>query len=176
MKVYGEESLIRKINSLPRKMQIEIYRRGVGSSAEIVKASAKRKAPGNDGDLRKSIKSKVSVKGNRVLGEIYTNLNYAPYVEFGTGPEGETNHSGISPNVNPTYRSKPWFIPGSVLSQSAISKYKFPEISIGKDKLYWTDGQKAQPFMYPALKENENKVDRVFKASVKRALMQVARR
>ena len=33
-------------------------------------------------------KTRVKMDGDKAIGEVYTNLYYAPYVEFGTGPKG----------------------------------------------------------------------------------------
>jgi HK97 gp10 family phage protein len=46
-----------------------------------VEADAKKKAPKDSGELRRSITSKVSGEE----GVVYTPLLYAPYVEYGTG-------------------------------------------------------------------------------------------
>lgn len=53
----------------------------LGRACAIVEADAKKKAPKVNGELRRSITSKV--EGEK--GVIYTPLFYAPYVEYGTG-------------------------------------------------------------------------------------------
>jgi HK97 gp10 family phage protein len=47
----------------------------------LVERSAKQKAPKGDGELRRSITSKVE----GLEGIVFTPLLYAPYVEYGTG-------------------------------------------------------------------------------------------
>ena len=47
----------------------------------VVENSAKEKAPVNTGNLRSSLTHEVT--GN--VGTVGTNVEYAPYVEFGTG-------------------------------------------------------------------------------------------
>ena len=52
----------------------------LGKACALVERSAKQKAPKDKGDLRRSITSKV--EGTE--GVVYTPLEYAPYVEYGT--------------------------------------------------------------------------------------------
>lgn len=130
----------------------------------IVQGAAKAMAPVNrasgGGALRDSIYVDVIHKGDTVTGICYTNLEYAQYVEFGTGPAGQADHDGISPNVNVAYRQTGWVIPATAMSESDAAAYGFPAIK-GKDGNvigYATHGQRAQPFMYPALKNNRKAV------------------
>ena len=51
----------------------------------LVEGEAKKNAPKGTGELRRSIESKVEVEGKEVIGTIFTPLEYAPYVEYGTG-------------------------------------------------------------------------------------------
>lgn len=53
----------------------------LGKACALVERSAKQKAPKGNGELRRSITSKV--EGSE--GIIFTPLLYAPYVEYGTG-------------------------------------------------------------------------------------------
>ena len=74
------------------------------------------------------------------MGCVYTNKEYAAYVEFGTGPVGQANHAGISPAIPVAYRQDGW---------------------VWRDEdggFHATQGQQAQPFMYPALKSMEGRV------------------
>ena len=74
------------------------------------------------------------------------------YVEFGTGPTGQAHHNGISPDVDPVYSQSGWMIPADAMSPDDAEQYGFG-IAKGKDGEvigYYTKGQVAQPFMYPA--------------------------
>lgn len=97
----------------------------------LVERSAKQKAPKDKGDLRRSITSKV--EGTE--GVVYTPLEYAPYVEYGTGLFAE---SGGRQDV-------PW--------------------NYQDDEGNWhsTSGQKPQPYMRPALNENREEILRIIK-------------
>ena len=51
----------------------------------IVEAAAKQNAPKDTGALRNSIESRVETKEGEIQGIVFTPLEYAPYVEYGTG-------------------------------------------------------------------------------------------
>lgn len=130
----------------------------------VVQGAAKALAPTNKnsggGALRGSIYTDVESTNSSITGICYTNLEYAPYVEFGTGPAGQADHSGVSPNVNVSYRQEGWIMPATAMSESDARAYGF-SIIYGKDGEiigYGTRGQRAQPFMYPALANNRKAV------------------
>jgi HK97 gp10 family phage protein len=102
----------------------------LGQACALVERSAKQKAPKGTGELRRSITSKVEKNGSDIQGVIYTPLEYAPYVEFGTGLFAE---SGGRQDV-------PW--------------------NYQDDKGEWhsTSGMKPQPYMRPALNENREEI------------------
>ena len=104
----------------------------------IVERSAIQKAPKKTGDLRRSIKSKVEDSNTEVKGIIYTPLEYAPYVEYGTGLFAE----------NGGREDVPW-------------RYKDD-----KGKWHSTSGQEPQPFMRPALDENREEILRILKGAL----------
>lgn len=106
----------------------------LGRACALVERSAKQKAPKDTGELRRSISSKVE-NGE---GVIFTPLEYAPYVEYGTGLFAE---NGGRSDV-------PW--------------------SYQDDEGNWhsTSGQKPQPFMRPALDENREEIIRIIKEGI----------
>lgn len=103
----------------------------LGKACALVERSAKQKAPKDTGELRRSISSKVE----NGIGEVFTPLEYAPYVEFGTGLFAE---NGGRTDV-------PW--------------------NYQDDAGEWhsTSGQHPQPFMRPALDENREAIIRIFR-------------
>lgn len=113
-------------------------KKALGKACAIVERSAKEKAPKDTGELRRSITSKVEERDGKIEGVIFTPLEYAPYVEYGTGLFAE---SGGRKDV-------PWC-------------YK-------DDKGEWhsTSGQHPQPFMRPALDENREKIMRTLKEAL----------
>lgn len=126
-----EDELLRKLDDLVDIQKIE---RAVSKAALLVEAEAKKKAPRDNGDLARSITSKVETSGNEVTGTVFTPLFYAPYVEYGTGLFAEDGDGR---------KDVPWH-------------YK-------DDKGDWhsTSGQKPQPFLRPALDENREQVLRI---------------
>lgn len=98
---------------------------------------------GKTGALRESIHMQFIKKGRQSGGKVYTNMEYASYVEFGTGINGNGSypHANKLPGgMNLTYRDTPWVYP--------------VDTDDGKEFRY-TKGQVAQPYMYPALADSE---------------------
>lgn len=161
----GADRLIAKCRRLASKKTSEdIVLRAVHNAAiKVVQADAKRLAPGNNGELRNSIKTRVKMDGDKVIGEVYTNLHYAPYVEFGTGPKGQSSHSGISPEVSVSYRSSPWYVHEDQIN---VGPYHFQKIG----EFYKMYGQPAQPYLYPALRDNQERVSKNISNYVRRKI------
>lgn len=101
----------------------------LGRCCAMVERTAKQLAPKDTGALRRSITSKV--EGTK--GIVFTPLEYAPYVEFGTGLFAETQGRA----------DVPW--------------------CYQDDEGNWhsTSGQKPQPFMRPALNQNRAEILRM---------------
>jgi hypothetical protein len=114
----------------------------------------------------------MSVKDydTKIEGKVYTNLEYAPFVEFGTGIKGDGTYPYDIKGLSLTYASEPWFIPADKIDSATAEKYHFRLIH-GKDQdFYICYGQPAQPFMYPSLKNNEKVIKAMFKDGVKTKL------
>lgn len=165
----GADRLIAKCRKLYGAKATDITRQAVlHASKTIVQADAKLRAPANEGELRNSIKVRVKMDGDKVIGEVYTNLHYAPYVELGTGPKGQASHAGISPDVNVSYRSTPWFVHED---QIDVGKYHFQKMG----EFYKMYGQPAQPYLYPALKENHDRISNNISKYVSRKIREQIR-
>ena len=131
VEIKGLEDVLLQIDKLDDISNLETK---LGDACALVEASAKKKAPKDTGALRRSITSEV----NGTEGVVYTPLEYAPYVEYGTGLFAE---SGGRMDV-------PW--------------------NYQDDKGVWhsTSGQKPQPFMRPALIENREEIIRILKEGI----------
>lgn len=134
-----------KITGLDRITQIiegagdpEKLKEAFGKSCALVERSAKEKAPKDTGALRRSITSEVRDSGGEISGIVFTPLEYAPYIEFGTGLFAE---KGGRQDV-------PW--------------------NYQDDEGNWhsTSGQKPQPFLNPALCENREQITRIIKEAL----------
>lgn len=123
IEIEGLDDVLNRIEKLGDTSNIEA---ALSQACALVERSAKQKAPKDTGKLRRSITSKI--EGTQ--GIVYTPLEYAPYVEYGTGLFAE----------NGGRKDVPW--------------------NYQDDKGNWhsTSGQKPQPFMRPALNENREKI------------------
>lgn len=161
----GADRLIAKCRKLASKqVGDDIVRRAVLNACKnIVQAEAELRAPANEGELRNSIKVRVKMEGDRVIGEVFTNSDHGAYVELGTGPKGQASHSGISPDVSVSYRSSPWFVHEDQIN---VGPYHFQKVG----EFYKMYGQPAQPYLYPALKDNQERVSNNISKYVSRKL------
>lgn len=121
----------------------------VNKATQLVHGQAKALAPVDKGGLAGSIHMQVKDTGKEIQGRVYTNLEYAPYVEFGTGVTGNGTYPYQVEGLNLEYKNKGWAY-------------------YDEDKGEWiyTKGQKAQPYMYPALKEHEKTIKTILKQGV----------
>ena len=125
-KFYGLDGILKELDSIATPAQVE---KTLMKACALVERSAKQKAPKGDGVLRNSIKS--TVVGDK--GIVFTPLEYAPYVEYGTGLFAE----------NGGRQDVPW-------------SYQDWE-----GNWHTTSGQHPQPFMRPALDENRGEIKRI---------------
>lgn len=133
-------------------------KRAVGEVIQIVRLAATLNCPIDTGELQQDIAADVEGDSIRAIGTCWTNKAYAPYVEFGTGPKGQADHAGISPDVTPVYMQSPWWIHESQVDRRVAEKYRWFYIDTPEGRFYQCTGQPAHPFMYPALHDNEDKI------------------
>ena len=146
--IKGVDKLLRKLNNISSTDKVI---ETMNNAVLLVEGQAKALVPVNTDNLRGSIHPKVIHAGNIVIGKVFTNVNYAPYVEFGTGIKGKGTYP--SKDVDLEYRDTPWVYT--------------PD---GGDTYYRTEGQVAQPYMYPALKQNEKKIKSMFKEIISKSI------
>ena len=127
----GAEKLIARLDKMSDEVALK---KSLETVALLVERSAKQKAPKDTGALLRSITSKVE----GLEGIIYTPLEYAPYIEYGTGLFAEGNGR----------KDVPW--------------------NYQDDKGNWhsTSGLKPHPFMRPSLDENREKILKILKEGV----------
>lgn len=135
IRIEGMEAILERLEGAVDEQKL---RGALGKACAVVERSAKQKAPKGTGELRRSITSKVEGAGTNTVGIVFTPLEYAPYVEFGTGLFAE---EGGRQDV-------PWC-------------YK-------DDKGEWhsTSGMKPQPYMRPALNENREQIKRILREGI----------
>lgn len=169
--IKGLNSLMRKLDALGGNSHAALVT-GVEQAVKLVQGDAKMLCPVDDGRLRNSIQGTTLDEGSRVTGEISTNVEYAPYVEFGTGPVGQASAPELPPEVagQIRYRQNGWWIHESQIDAETAEKYKFFKLETENGTFYYTRGQPAQPFLYPAVRNNEEAVRQVIVQSVKREI------
>lgn len=164
--ILGALELEKKLRALS---EMEL-RQGIEKGISLVQEDAKANCPVYDGELRESIFTEVENKDGKIRGTCYTNKRYAPYVEFGTGPKGQADHDGISPDVAVSYSQTGWWIHESQIGRDVAEHYHFFHIDTEKGRFYKCYGQAAQAFMYPALKNNEDAILAIIARSAKEQL------
>ena len=82
IKISGLESTFSKLNDSVKEIQSEIDSE-MAASTEMMATTAKQILPADYGALRASISAKKISDFNYMLS---ANKDYAPYIEFGTGP------------------------------------------------------------------------------------------
>ena len=87
IKLEGLDNVLGKLNSIANPATVE---KAIGKACALVERAAKEKAPKGTGELRRSITSRIEDDGGDIVGIVYTSLEYAPYVEFGTGSHSST--------------------------------------------------------------------------------------
>lgn len=139
------DSLLKRLNNIA---EMDLKDKMV-QATKLVHAQAKALAPVDTGNLAGSIRMEVKKSGKNLIGRVYTNVQYAPYVEFGTGSTGQGTYPYKVKGLKLSYRDTPW-----VYSPD------------GGETFYRTNGQEAQPYMYPAIKQNEKNIKKLFKQGV----------
>ena len=128
VKVEGLDDVLKAIDNIASG---DVIKQRLGIACALVERAAKQKAPKDNGELRRSITSKVE----GTTGIVFTPLEYAPYVEYGTGLFAE--EAGR--------KDVPWC-------------YEDEE-----GVWHSTSGQKPQPFMRPALNDNRTEILKILK-------------
>ena len=151
--------LYTKLAQLDQKVAHEAVRQSVIQGALAVQTQARLLITSDSHALERSVKIRTVEKTTKIESAVYTNSEYGAYYEFGTGPNGQANHNGISPLVTPRYSQRGWMIPADAMSVEKAQSYGFRvAMKNGGVIGYYTNGQMARPFMYPALKNNEKKI------------------
>ena len=82
--VKNTDRLLKRLNNIAN---VDV-KKTMEKATLMVHAQAKLLAPADTGNLRESIHQEVKTTSNSVEGRVFTNVQYAPYVEFGTGIKG----------------------------------------------------------------------------------------
>lgn len=127
IKISGLESTFSKLNDNVKEIQLEIDAE-MGAAVEMMATTAKQILPADYGVLRASINAKKISDFNYMLS---ANKDYAPYIEFGTGPYAA--------------------------SYLASKEQEWQDLA----KQYYVNGRgntPATPYFYPAVKQQTEKL------------------
>lgn len=134
---------IENLDKLISKLEkLEDVNQAMEQACILVENEAKIKCPVDNGLLRNSITHYIKDNPNELVGVVGTNVEYAPYVEFGTG----------------IYSS---------LGNGRQDRWKYKD---AKGEWHSTIGQHPQPYLQPALEENRRKIEKMFKEQVKKGV------
>lgn len=125
------DKLISKLDKLSKSAMKD----ALTKACLIVENEAKMRCPAGDGQLRQSITHEV----DDTEGYVGTNVEYAPYVEIGTG---------LFSSKGTGRKDVPW------VYQDVEGKW------------HTTSGQKPQPFLLPALENNRNEIIKLFEEQI----------
>lgn len=129
----------------------EAMQRGLLSIAGEAKARVQPISP----EVANNITTSLTIEGEKIEGQVISQKEYGIFIEMGTGPRGEENHAGVSPEVlaGTTYRSDGWTYYDENLSEFVR-----------------TQGMPARPHMYPAYTETRDDVKREVEEGIKGGL------
>lgn len=154
MNVKGIDSLMKKLTELGGNAN-KVLETSIAKQTKLVQGEAKELCPVDTGDLRQSIVTDIKTGQSKVTGKISTNNEYASYVEFGTGRKGEASGEDKYPGPL-AYKQDKWLV-------------NIPDIGPR-----WIEGQPAQPFLYPSLKNNEDIVIQGIKRDFRKAIREIS--
>ena len=106
-------------------------KQAMAEACSVVQSAAREKCPSDTGNLRRSIDFEVEDDGSE--GCVYSNVEYAPYVEMGTGIYSSKGNG----------RTTPW-------------RYE------GSHGWVTTKGNEPQPFLEPAAQEKQSEIVKSF--------------
>lgn len=123
---------------------------GARLAGAYLEGQAKALCVVDTGRLRNSITHDVVLTSKTISIIVGTNVEYAPYAEFGTGPVGEESTAGKNTGISIQYRKTGWI-------------YPTPD-----GGFRYTKGQPARPFLYPALLLGKNNAISILVNALKR--------
>lgn len=133
VKIEGMEEVFKMLDKV---VDPKALGEGLQKACALVERTAKQNAPKDTGALRRSISSRIE----GTTGIVFTPLEYAPYVEYGTGlfaTEGGR-------------KDVPWHYQDD------------------KGEWHSTNGQKPQPFLKPALDSNRAQIKKLLAGGIKK--------
>ena len=177
MAVTNVKRLMRKLDELGGNSEA-VFENAVEKAGKAIERYAKDYCPESglsDDTLRDSIHFEMVEKdGKKTKGRVVTNHEYAAYVEFGTGPVGAES-GGVASKLagKITYKSDGWYIPADEIEPAVAEQYHFKLVTIGGVDFYYSEGQAAQPYMYPAVVGKEKNIGNIIRYEIKKEIKRI---
>lgn len=137
VQIKGIENVMAELDGL---VGAEKIIKNVQKCCALVERSAKQNAPKGTGELRRSITSEVVIDNDgNISGIVFSPLEYAPYIEYGTGlfAEGGNGRKDV-----------PWH-------------YQDDE-----GNWHTTSGMHPRPYLRPALEDNRLRIVEILKEGI----------
>lgn len=116
-----------------------------------------------------SILFEITVTNNCITGRLYTNFDYAMFLEYGTGTKAEMPHIGTTETfIKSGYRY--WFLPKEVADSKGKEFSPQRLINIKGKLFYIMFSTQPFPFMRPTAFELENKAVKIFAEEIVKQL------
>lgn len=166
--IKGWDSLMAKLSAMGGNHLQEAAVDAVTKLALATSAAAKMLITPDTGELRNSIRTDTEVDGSQAISYCYTNVEHAPYVEFGTGPIGAAS-GGNGSDVQVHYSLGPFLVRrGTGRPGEVVESYEDYWVYCDHEgNFFATRGQPARPYMYPASQQVRKQAAEIMKKAVK---------
>lgn len=164
IRLKGIDVLQRKLNALGLRARSAL-RDAVNESALRIQRNARRACPVDTGRLKTSIN--IDFFRGGLAAEVGTDVFYAPFIEFGTGPLGEqTNTQGLPDG----YTHGPRYFPPSGELAGWSKRVSGPPPFLAARAIFEKGGSEARPFLGPAFEDERPKFEKRVREKVKGVL------
>lgn len=136
-KIENLDKLFQKLDNI---QDMKAYEDCMEQACILVENQAKINCPVDTGQLRQSITHDTTVENNELVGIVGTNVEYAPYVEYGTGIF-------------------------AVQGDGRKDRWSYQD---AEGNWHSTIGQRPQPFLEPALDSKRKDIHELFKNQIKK--------
>lgn len=116
-----------------------------------------------------SILFELNVTNFGIEGKLYTNFDYAMFLEYGTGTEAELPHIGHTETFLKS-GFKYWFLPKSIADEKGKEFAPQRLINIEGELFYIMFATKPYPFMRPTAFELEDSAVKIFASAMAKEL------
>ena len=144
------EEIERYKADLERRVRL-LLKRLTAEGLKIAKAKVVEHGIIHDTNLTNSINGFIS--GN--VGFIRVDDEHAVFFEFGTGPKGAENPHPLGG----TYKSEGWYTKADGKPMDKL--YGWKPLGTSDNAYFFTEGQKAKPFMYEAAQKLKDEFPRI---------------